>query len=111
MKDKFPNKFPFWARLKIEKRRTSLVIDETAVLDKKKKKYVPGFVHREAVSQNKEGNKDYEKIFPNPEKGVQKPMYLKRPKKLPKKFFKPHNKVLDMPSFLNERYKKNNDKK
>ena len=34
----FPNEFPFWARLKIGKKRTTLVIDEEKVINKKTKK-------------------------------------------------------------------------
>ena len=42
----FPNVFPFWARLKINKNRTTLVIDEKKVLDKKIKKVAIGtYVH------------------------------------------------------------------
>ena len=109
-RDKFPKEFPFWARLKIGKNRSTLVIDEDLAKDKKKKKLVPGFVHREAVSPNKSGNSDYEEIYPNPEKGKKGSMYLKRPKKTPIELFKPHNKNLDMPVHLKERYKKNNKK-
>ena len=109
-KNSFPNEFPFWARLKISKNRSTLVIDEDLAYDKKKKKTVPGFVHREAVSPNKKGNSDYEEIFPNPEKGKNIPMYLKRPKKTPKELFKPHNKNFDMPISLKQRYQKNNKK-
>ena len=101
-------KFPFWARLKIAKRRTTLVIDEDVVEDKKKKKTVEAFVHREATHTYK---KDHEKIDPNPDKSDPKPMYLKRPKKLPKYMFEAHNKDLDMPEELVKRYAKNNKKK
>lgn len=104
----FPNKFPFWARLKISKNRTTLVIDEDTVLDKKSKKMVDGFVHREAIHTQKSG--DYEEIKPNPDKTDPTPMYLKRPRKLPKSLFKPHNKDLDMPEHLKARYERNNKK-
>lgn len=102
----FPNRFPFWARLKIYKNRTTLVIDETPVRDKHKKKTVDGFVHREATHTKGQG----ESIIPNPDKGDPKPMYLKNPSKLPKRLFKPHNKDLDMPEDLRQRYEKNNHK-
>lgn len=58
----FPSKFPFWARLKIAKNRTTLVIDEDEVFDKVKRKNVEGFVHREATHSYK---KEYEKVYPN----------------------------------------------
>lgn len=105
---KFPSKFPFWARLKIDKSRTTLVIDEDKAYNKQKKKFEDGFVHREATSQM---HKDYEKIEPNPDKSKSEPMYLKRPRKTPKRLFEPHNKELDMPKNLKERYEKNNKKK
>ena len=47
-KREFPKKFPFWARLRISKNRTTLVIDEDIALDEKKKT-VDGYVHREAT--------------------------------------------------------------
>lgn len=103
----FPDEFPFWARLKISKNRTTLVIDETSVKNKKTGKTVEGFVHREATSQHHKG---YEEIKPNPDKSKIDPMYLKSPRKIPKTLVKPHNKQLDMPDFLKERYKNNNKK-
>ena len=103
----FPDKFPFWARLKIGKNRTSLVIDEDKAFDKKRKSYVDGFVHRESTHSYR---KDYEEIKPNPDKSDNKPMYLKRPAKTPKFLFQPHNKKLDMPDDLRKRYSKNNKK-
>ena len=106
-KQQFPNKFPFWARLKIDKKRTTLVIDEEIYLDKKTKKNVDGYVHREAISKYYKG---FEEIKPNPDKSKKDPMYLKSPRKLPKRMFKPHNKKLDMPKHLQERYSKNNKK-
>lgn len=106
-KKTFPDKFPFWARLKISKKRTTLVIDEEDIIDKKTKRKESGFVHREATHTNK---KDYEEIKPNPDKTDKKPMYLKRPSKMPKRMFEPHNKDLDMPKHLRERYDKNNQK-
>ena len=109
IKTEFPSEFPFWARLKISKNRTTLVIDDTQIVDKKSKKTEEAFVHRESTHSKK---KDYEEIKPNPDKSDSKPMYLKRPTKLPKRMFKPHNKKLDMPKHLKERYEKNNrDKK
>ncbi|MDE7164062.1 MAG: hypothetical protein K2O04_01375, partial [Clostridiales bacterium] len=107
-KQKFPDKFPFWARLKISKNRTTLVIDEDMAVDKKTNKPVDGFVHREATS---EYHKGFEEIQPNPDKDKRPdPMYLKSPRKLPKYLFNPHNKQLDMPEHLRERYDKNNHK-
>ena len=55
---RFPEKFPFWARLKINKNRTTLVIDSTEVLDRKNN-IVPGFVHRESIHYNNSG-RNYE---------------------------------------------------
>ena len=54
--------------------------------------------------------KDYEMIYPNPDRNDSKPMCLKRPTKLPKKLFKVHEKNLSMPKHLKERYSKNNKK-
>ena len=106
-KNKFPDKFPFWARLKISKNRTTLVIDEEKVINKKSKKYEDGFVHREATSREHKG---YEKIFPNPDTTKKDPMYLKSPRKVPKDLVKPHNKKLNMPKYLIDKYDKNNRK-
>lgn len=103
----FPDKYPFWARLKISKRRTTLVIDEDKAYDKEKKQEVEGYVHREATSVYHKG---FEEIKPNPDKDKSTPMYLKSPRKLPKYFFEPHNKDLDMPEDLKNRYEKNNHK-
>lgn len=105
----FPNEYPFWARLKINKNRTTLVIDESEVFDKKKKKNVPGFEHRESIhviNDEIARKKGYEKIFPNPDSSDIMPMYLKKKSKLPKKLFKLHNKKLDMPKSLKDRYSK-----
>lgn len=112
-KKQFPKKFPFWARLKIGKNRTTLVIDEEIVRNKKNNEMVPGFVHREAIHPHGDGSnvKGYEEIKPNPDKTDKKPMYLKSPAKLPKTLFKPHNKDLAMPEHLKEKYEKNNQKK
>ena len=41
---------------------------------------------------------------------TKRPMYLKSATKLPKTMFKPHNKKLDMPKHLIDRYDKNNKK-
>lgn len=76
-------------------------------MDKQKKELVNGYVHREATHTKKD---DYEPIDPNPDKDDPEPMYLKRPRKLPKRLFEPHNKALDIPEFLRERYDKNNRK-
>ncbi len=103
----FPEKFPFWARLKIGKNRTTLVIDEEEVVNKKTKIKEPGFVHREATSTEKA---EFEKIDPNPDKDKEEPMFLKRPRKHPKRLFNTHNKELDMPEHLKDRYSKNNKK-
>lgn len=89
--------FPFWARLKIGKNRTTLVIDEEG----------EDFVHREATHTPKS---DHTMISPNPDKNDPKPMYLKRPRKLPKRMFKPHNKPLDLPEELKKQYEPNNKK-
>lgn len=108
VEQRFPKKFPFWARLKISKNRTTLVIDEDKALDKKTDTLVDGFVHREATS---EYHKGFEEITPNPDKDKRPdPMYLKSPRKLPKFLFNPHNKQLDMPEHLRKRYDKNNHK-
>ena len=106
--NKFPDKFPFWARLKISKNRTTLVIDEDTVLNKQTRKLDEAFVHREATSKEHKG---FEKIDPNPDKTKKDPMYLKGPRKIPKTLVKPHNKSLDMPESLRTRYDKNNYKK
>lgn len=102
-----PTRFPFWARLKISKRRTTLVIDEDEAFDKQKKKNVPGYVHREATSVQHKG---LEEITPNPDSTKTEPMYLKSARKLPKRLFEPHNKPLDMPETLQKRYEGNNYK-
>lgn len=106
-KKEFPKTFPFWARFKPNKKRTTLVIDEDNYVDKKHNKMEPGFVHREATHSFR---KDYEKIFPNPDPTDEEPMYLKRPTKKPKRMFEAHNKNLNMPKFLKDRYNKNNFK-
>lgn len=102
----FPDRFPFWARLKISKNRTTLVIDEDEAYDKQYKKTVEGYVHREATHSKGQG----ERIYPNPDPDDKDPMYLKSPSKLPKRLFKPHNKSLNMPQDLIDRYDKNNNK-
>lgn len=105
-KKDFPNEFPFWARLKISKNRTTLVIDVDEVLNKKTNKVEDGFVHREATSQYHKG---LEIVIPNPDKDKRPhPMYLKNPRKIPKRLVKPHNKDLEMPSDLKNRYDKKN---
>ena len=112
-KNEFPNEFPFWARMKISKNRTTLVIDEDKAYNKKKKRYEDGFVHRESIhlkDPNDKRTKKYEKIYPNPNRSDPEPMYLKKPTSTPKTLFKPHNKDLDMPQHLKERYSKNNKK-
>lgn len=108
----FPDKFPFWARLKINKNRTTLVIDETIEENKKTKKVEEHFVHRESIHSNEDGSnvKGFELVTPNPDPDDERPMYLKRATKLPKRLFKPHNKDLNMPKHLSERYAGNNKK-
>ena len=106
-KKTFPDKFPFWARLKISKNRTTLVIDEDKVINKRSKKMEDGFVHRESTSKYHKG---FEEIKPNPDKTKKDPMYLKSPRKIPRDMVKPHNKKLDMPQHLIDRYNKNNFK-
>ena len=106
-KKEFPKEFPFWARLKIGKKRTTLVIDEDLAFNKQTKKYEDGFVNREATHTYR---KDFEEIKPNPDKDDKKPMYLRRPTKKPKRLFEPHNKNLIMPKNLKDRYSKNNKK-
>lgn len=105
-KKQFPDKFPFWARFRISKNRTTLVIDEAPAYDKQKHKMVDGFVHREATHTQGHG----EPITPNPDKDDSEPMYLRSPRKHPKYLFVPHNKELDMPEDLRQRYDKNNHK-
>ena len=106
-KKEFPTEFPFWARLKIDKNRTTLVIDEAMAYNKKTKKFEAGFVDREAIHTYR---KDYEEVSPNPDEEDTRPMYLKRPTKKPKRLFVPHNKDLNMPEYLKDRYDKNNHK-
>ena len=106
-KIELPKEFPFWARLKFEKHRTTLVIDKEKVINKKTKKIEDGFVDREATHTYK---KEYERIFPNPDRDDSRPMYLLRPRKRPKRLYEPHNKKLDMPQFLKDKYAKNNKK-
>jgi len=103
----FPNEFPFWARLKVGKKRTTLVIDKEKVINKQTKKLEDGFVNREATHTFR---KDFEKIFPNPDPQDKEPMYLRRPTKKPKRLFEPHNKNLRMPKHLKDKYNKNNFK-
>jgi len=104
--------FPFWARLKINKSRTTLVIDEEKSLNKKTNKIEDQFVHREATTPNDDDarNKKYERISPNPDKTKKDDMLLKKPTKLPKILFKPHGRNLDMPKELKDKYDKNNYK-
>ena len=94
--------FPFWGILKIGKRRPTLVIDTTTeAYDKKKKKKVDGFVHREATSQK---GKNTEEIFPNPDPKRSEAMYLKRPAKIPYRLIAPNDNNLSMPEELRKRY-------
>lgn len=102
----FPTIFPFWARFKKNKNRTTLIIDEELVKDNANLKE-DMFVHRESTHSYK---KDYEEIKPNPDVSDKRPMYLKRASKKPKRMFEPHNKKLNMPKHLKDRYDKNNYK-
>lgn len=107
-KEQFPKKFPFWARFKKNKNRTTLVIDEEKVKRKNSEIEDDCFVHRESTHTYR---KDYEEIYPNPDITDLQPMYLKRPRKHPKVMFRVHNKNLDMPQHLIEKYDKNNKNK
>lgn len=107
-KDEEKRLFPFWGRLKIGKRRPTLVIDEEEVVNKKNKKLVPGYVHRETTHNDKKG---YEKISPNPDRTDSRPMHLKGARKIPKTLVKPLEEDFDMPEHLKKRYSKNNKKK
>ncbi len=98
-------RFPFWARLKIGKKRPTLVIDETKKTFKKTGKEEDCFVHREVTHSN---NKNNEKIEPNPDKNDPEPMYLKRPRALPKRLFAKNTKKLSIPKHLVDKYSKNN---
>lgn len=99
--------FPFWGRLKIGKKRPTLVIDEEEVVHKKTKQKVPGYVHRE-TTHNKD--KGYEEVKPNPDKPDSEPMYLKGARKIPQSLVKPLKEDFDMPEHLKKRYSKNNRK-
>ena len=66
-KKEFPDKFPFWARFKPNKNRTTLVIDEEQVKRKNSDTVDDCFVHREAIHCD-DDNKyvlsgDYEKTM------------------------------------------------
>lgn len=101
--DQLPTEFPFWARLRIEKRRPALVIDEALAYDKNKKEMVDGYVHREVTHSYKS---EYEEIKPNPNKADKAKMYLKRPSKKPKYLFVPLGERWHMPATLKTRYSK-----
>ena len=105
--NKFPKKFPFWAKLKIGKNRTTLVIDEDLAFNKKSKRFEEWVVNWKATHSYR---KDYEEIKSNPDKTDKKPMYLRRPTKKPKRLFEPYNKKMEMPQYLKDRYGKNNKK-
>lgn len=71
VKKEFPKDFPFWARFKPNKNRTTLVIDEEQVKRKNSDMIDDCFVHREAIHCD-DNNKyvlsgDYEKVYPNPD--------------------------------------------
>ena len=95
--------FPFWAKIRFDKERPTLVIDEDLAFDKRKKKLVPGFVHREATHSYKKG---YEKIEPNPYPKDPNPMYLKKVRKTPKSFFVLEKRKIKIPKYLKEKYSK-----
>lgn len=101
---KFPDKFPFWARFRLSKNRTTLIINEAPAYDTKRHKEVDGFVHREATHTQGHG----EPVIPNPDKTDPTPMYLRSPRVHPKYLFIPHNKDLTMPEDLRRRYEKDN---
>ena len=64
-------RFPFWARLKINKNRTTLVIDEVDTINKKTNRIEPGYIHRESIHVDDEQvarRKGYERIYPNPDR-------------------------------------------
>ncbi len=108
-------RFPFWARLRMEKWRTTLVIDEEKSLNNKTNKVEDQFVHREATSPsgNEKRDNKYERIRPNPDKDKAKKgedMLLKSPRKRAKHMFELHNKEMEMPKQLKDRYDKNNFK-
>lgn len=106
-KKEFPTEFPFWGRMKIGKNRTTLVIDEGIIVSKNNK-IENAFVHREATKKNHKG---FEEIKPNPDKDKRpNSMYLKKARKIPKRLIKPHNKNLEMPQKLKDKYSKNNKK-
>lgn len=101
-------RFPFWAKLKIAKNRPTLVIDEDMARDKQRKnRLVPGFVHRESTHSEELAS---ETIFPNPDPTDPDPMYLKSPRKLPKRLFAPIDRQMTMSEYLQKRYEKNNNK-
>ena len=106
-KNTFPEKVPFWTRMKVGEKHPALIIDREKVVNKKTKKEEPGFVYREGTHTYK---KDREELKPNPDRTDKDPMYLKRPEKKPQRLFEPHNKKLDMPKHLKQRYDKNNYK-
>lgn len=107
-RERFPKTFPFWARLKIEKHRPTLVIDEEIAVDKKTKKSEEHFVHREVTHTSKS---NFDEVTPNPDTSDSDPMYLRRPTKLPVRLFDPFDKDWEIPEYLLEQYNKNNHKK
>ena len=48
-KSTFPEKVPFWTRMKVGGKHPALVIDREKVVNKKTKKEEPGFVYREGT--------------------------------------------------------------
>ena len=106
--DNFKGKrFPFWARVRISKQRTTLVIDDIDIINNTSGQSKKGFVHREATHTKRKG---YERISPNPDRSDPNDMFLKPPRIRPQRDFEPHNKRLRMPKNLLDKYDKNNDK-
>lgn len=108
----FPEEFPFWGRLKFEKNRTVLVIDEVVAPNKKTKKEEPHFVNRETTTKP---GKNREEIKPSPDpklraKDKNSSTYLKRPQKTPKRLIRNAKNNWDMPQNLKDKYSKNNKK-
>lgn len=84
-----------------------MVIDDEPTYNSKTKRFSNDFVHREAIHTYKKGR---EEIFPNPDRSDPTPMFLKPPRRMNQRLFRTHNKQLDMPEHLKQRYKKNNKK-
>lgn len=99
---KFPDNPPFWGRLMIDRHHPTVVIDEKPAWDKKKRKMVDGFVHRELT---------YSEDIPglpikNPDENDPKPAKLARPNTLPQRLIKPLDKHWEIPQELKRPPKK-----